>query len=412
MKNMRIAIVHDWLVTYGGAEHVLEEIIKLFPNADLFSLIDCIPDDERAFIGNKTVTTSFLQKFPNPRKFYRKYLPLMPLAVEQLDLSGYDLVISSSHAVAKGVLTYGDQIHISYFNGLMNYAWGLYHFYLKDANLEKGVKGLFAKLMLHRIRMWDVSTANRVDRYIANSAHMARNIRRIYGKPSTIIHPPVDTDNFTYNPHKEDYYLAVARLVPIKRVDLIAQAFSDMPDKNLIIIGDGPETSRIKSVSGSNVAFMGNCNKEVVSTYMAKAKALITASEEPFGIASVEAQACGTPVIAFGKGGALETIINNETGIFFYNQHADDIVDAINKFETSGLGLDPHTIRNNALQFSKESFRNKFMKFIEEAIADNLSTNRLVLRRQQEGTKRVPVASDIVNIPVDDRHIMELSTKE
>jgi glycosyltransferase involved in cell wall biosynthesis len=241
---------------------------------------------------------------------------------------------------------------------------------------------------------------------------MARNIRRIYGRASTVIHPPVDTDDFIFDPHKGDYYLAVARLVPIKRIDLIAQAFSKMPTRKLVIIGDGPEINRIKSVSGSNVEFLGNCNHKIVSTYMAKAKALITASVEPFGIASVEAQACGTPVVAFGEGGALETIINNETGIYFHRQHPDDIVEAINNLETSDHKLDPYAIRQNALRFSRKSFRSKFMNFVEESIADNLITNRLVLRRQQDGMKRVSVASNLGNMSVKDRFILEPSSKD
>jgi glycosyltransferase involved in cell wall biosynthesis len=388
--DMRVAVVHDWLVDYGGAERVLEEILTLFPDADLFTLIDCPPADRRAFIENRKITTSFLQKFPFPDKLYRKYLAFMPLAVEQFDLSEYDIVISSSHAVAKGVLTHGDQVHISYFNGLMNYAWGQYHFYLKDAGLDRGLKGLLAKLILHRIRLWDVAAANRVDRYIANSASMANDIKRIYGRTSTVIYPPVDTDSFTFEPEKGDYYLAVARLVPIKRIDLIARAFSMMPAKKLVIIGDGPEMDRIKAVSGDNVHFHGARRREVVAAHMAKARALITASTEPFGIASVEAQACGTPVIAYGKGGALETIINNETGLFFYRQRPEEIVKAVNRFESPDCDFDPRVIRNNALRFSRENFRKNFKAFVEKSIAGESRSGPMVLRR---GKERAPMSS-------------------
>jgi glycosyltransferase involved in cell wall biosynthesis len=355
--DMRVAVVHDWLVDYGGAERVLEEILTLFPDADLFTLIDCPPADRRAFIENRKITTSFLQKFPFPDKLYRKYLAFMPLAVEQFDLSEYDIVISSSHAVAKGVLTHGDQVHISYFNGLMNYAWGQYHFYLKDAGLDRGLKGLLAKLILHRIRLWDVAAANRVDRYIANSASMANDIKRIYGRTSTVIY---------------------------------ARAFSMMPAKKLVIIGDGPEMDRIKAVSGDNVHFHGARRREVVAAHMAKARALITASTEPFGIASVEAQACGTPVIAYGKGGALETIINNETGLFFYRQRPEEIVKAVNRFESPDCDFDPRVIRNNALRFSRENFRKNFKAFVEKSIAGESRSGPMVLRR---GKERAPMSS-------------------
>lgn len=398
LTNMRIAVVHDWLVTYGGAERVLEEILKLFPHADLFSLVDGLAEDEREFIGHRKVTTTFLQRFPNVARHYRKYLPFMPYAIEQLDLSDYDLVISSSHAVAKGVLTYGDQTHISYFNGIMNYAWGLYHFYLKDGGLTSGLKGLFAKLMLHRVRIWDACTANRVDHYIANSGHMARNIRRIYGKPSTIIHPPVDTEKFTFCDDKDDYYVAVARLVPIKRIDLIVEAFKQMPTKRLVVLGDGPEMDRIKALAGDNVELLGNSPQATVARYMANAKALITASVEPFGIASVEAQACGTPVIAFGRGGALETILENQTGVFFLRQQAEDIVDAVERFDRISGGFDPHAIREQALQFSKESFRRKFMAFVESALADEDRRNTLRLTRPPESSKWITARTNRLTV--------------
>lgn len=367
---MKTAIVHDWLITYGGAERVLEQMLKVFPEADLFALYDFIPEGQRDFIQNKPVTTSFLQRFPFARKKYRSYLPFMPLAVEQFDLSGYELVISSNHAVAKGVVTGQGQVHISYLNGVMAYAWDMYHYYLEHAKLLRGIRSSFARVALHYIRLWDVSSSNRVDYYVANSDYMAMKIRRIYNRESAIIYPPVNLQLHPLSPAARFHYVTVSRLVPIKKVDLIVAAFARMPEAQLFVIGDGPEMKRLRERASPNVGFIGYQAGEVVHEYMSGAKAYITASEEPFGISVVEAQACGTPVIAFGKGGVLETVIENRTGIFFREQTVAAIVDAVKRFEEREPQFDRNEIRANAERFSVERFQSEFRAFVEKAIRD------------------------------------------
>ena len=255
--DARVAIVHDWLTVYAGAEKVLEELIKLLPQADLFSLVDFLPPEQRDFIQHKPVTTTFIQRLPLARTKYRNYLPLMPLAIEQLDLSGYDLVLSNTHAIAKGVLTGPDQLHLSYCHSPMRYAWDLQAQYLKESGLEHGVKSALARYLLHRIRLWDYRTPNGVDAFVANSEFIARRIYKVYRRSSTVIYPPVDTDGFELRCDKEDFYLTASRMVPYKKLELIAQAFSEMPDKKLVIIGTGPDYDKVKAVAGPNVTLLG-----------------------------------------------------------------------------------------------------------------------------------------------------------
>ncbi|MBU2727550.1 glycosyltransferase family 4 protein, partial [Acidithiobacillus ferridurans] len=359
---MRIAIVHDWLVVYAGAERVLEQMLACYPEAELFSLVDFLPAGQRAFIRNKPVSTSFIQRLPKARKKYRAYLPLMPLAVEQFDLSAYDLVISSSHAVAKGVLTGPDQLHLCMCYSPIRYAWDLQHQYLREAGLERGIKGWMAKLILHYIRLWDVRTANGVDAFIAISHYIARRIRKAYGRDSTIIYPPVDVADFPLRTDKEDFYVTASRMVPYKKLDLIVEAFNAMPDKRLVVIGDGPDFAKIKAKAGPNVQLLGFAGPDVLRDHLQRARAFVFAAEEDFGIAPLEAQACGTPVIAFGKGGALETIIPlpevecaapsaAPTGVFFYEPSVAAIIAAVERFEGAGAAITPQACRENALRF-------------------------------------------------------------
>jgi glycosyltransferase involved in cell wall biosynthesis len=246
---VRVAIIHDWLVTYAGAERILEQIIKIFPDADLFSLVDFIPSDKREFLGNKIVNTSFIQKLPFAEKKYRHYLPLMPLAIEQFDLSDFDLIISCSHAIAKGVLTGPDQLHISCVCSPIRYAWDLQHQYLKESGLDKGLKGWLAKVILHKIRLWDYRTSNGVDYFIAISEFISRRIWKIYRREAKVIYPPVYVNDFLFSDNKEDFYLTASRMVPYKKIDLIIKAFAEMPDKKLVVIGDGPDFKKIQSKS-------------------------------------------------------------------------------------------------------------------------------------------------------------------
>ena len=369
----KIAIIHDWLVTYAGAEKVLEQLLMIYPNGDLFSLVDFIDEGKRDFILNKNVNTSFIQKFPFAQKKYRSYLPFMPLAIEQLDVSKYDLLISSSHAVAKGVITGPDQLHISYVHSPIRYAWDLQHQYLKEAGLERGMKGWIAKAILHYIRNWDYRTANGVDYFVANSKFIARRIWKVYRREADVIYPPVDVSAFTFHDKKEDFYLTASRMVPYKKIDLIVEAFSQMPDKKLVVIGDGPDFNKIKVKAGSNVELLGYQPFEVLRDYMQRAKAFVFAAEEDFGITPVEAQACGTPVIAYGKGGALETVrgygqTEKPTGLFFEEQTVKSLVDSIKLFENISDDIKYEDCRENALRFSPERFRKEFEDYVNSKL--------------------------------------------
>ena len=366
---MKVAIVHDWLVTYAGAERVLEQLINVFPDAGLYSLVDFLEPEKRGFIKNKPVHTSFIQNLPKAKKKYRNYLPLMPLAIEQFDFHDYDLVISSSHCVAKGVITGPDQKHICICYSPVRYAWDLQGQYLKESGLDKGLKGWIAKLILHYIRLWDMRTANGVDEFIAISKYIQRRIWKVYRRESEVIYPPVDIDAFTLCEEKEDFYMTASLMVPYKKMDLIVDAFSKMPDKKLIVIGDGPDFEKIKAKAGKNVKLMGYQPYEVLKEHMQKAKAFIFASEEDFGITPIEAQACGTPVIAFGKGGALETVIGldkeNSTGIFFKEQTIESICKAIDKFELQYGYYLPINCRKNAEKFNIERFVNAIDNYVK-----------------------------------------------
>jgi glycosyltransferase involved in cell wall biosynthesis len=362
---MKIAIIHDWLVTYAGAERVLEKIISVYPEADLFSMIDFLLPGQRGFILQKGVKTSFIQKLPLARTRYRQYIPLMPLAVEQFDMSGYDLVISSSHAVAKGVLTRFDQLHISYIHSPIRYAWDLQHVYLKQARLDRGIKGWIARWLLHRIRLWDLRTANGVDVFIANSRFVCGRIKKIYRRDAAVIYPPVDVAKFFFCADKDDYYLTASRMVPYKRMDVIVDAFSAMKTKRLVVIGDGPDFKKIKSKAGKNIELMGYQPTDVLAGYMQKAKAFVFAAEEDFGIIPVEAQACGTPVIAYGKGGVRETVLADKTGVLFDEQSVESVIGAVNEFEKAQDKFDYAAIRTNAERFGSERFKREFKEFVE-----------------------------------------------
>lgn len=366
---MKVAIVHDWLVTYAGAERVLEQMLKLFPDADLYSLIDFLPADQRDFIMHKQVHTSFIQKLPLAQSKYRTYLPFMPTAIESFDMRGYDLVISSSHCVAKGVITKPNQKHICMTYTPVRYAWDLEEQYLQESGLDKGPKGWLARQVLSYIRNWDFRTANRITDYIAISKYIQARIKKHYNRDSVVIYPPVDVDKFTLCEEKEDFYLTASRMVPYKKIDLIVEAFSAMPDKRLVVIGDGPDFAKIKAKAGNNVTLMGFQPFEVLKDYMQRAKAFIFAAEEDFGIAPVEAQACGTPVLAFGKGATLETIVgwgnDKPTGLFFKEQTATDITDAVCKFEQNEKQILPANCRLQAEKFSVNMFRKNFQEYLK-----------------------------------------------
>lgn len=363
---MRSAIVHDWLLSsVGGSEKVLQAIHGLFPSP-IYTLVK--GSLKGSYFEGLQIFSSFIQRLPKAEKKYQRYLPLFPLAIEHFDLSGYDLILSSSHCAAKGVLTSAEQVHICYCHTPMRYAWDLMHDYLKNAKLDRGLKGFFAKMMLHYLRLWDVQSAHRVDHFIANSEYVAKRIQKFYSRKSTVIYPPIDLNLFQTEEKKENYYLTASRLVSYKRVDLIVEAFSKMPDKRLVVIGDGPESEKIKAKAGKNVEFLGYQEDAVLKMHMRKAKGFLFAALEDFGIAPVEAMASGTPVIAFGKGGVKETVVDGETGSFYPEQSVPSLIAAIQTFET--LHLDPKKCRARAENFSLEQFETKFKAVVYQSLSE------------------------------------------
>lgn len=371
----RIAIVHDFLYCYGGAERVLEQMLNVFPDADLFSLFDFLPADQRGFIHGKPVCSSFIQRLPFARTKHRSYLPLMPLAVEQLDVSAYDVVISSSYVAAKGVITRPDQLHICYCHTPARFAWDLQHQYLSESGLKRGLRSMLARLVLHYVRSWDAQSANGVDVFATNSHFVARRVQKIYRRQSVPIYPPVDVNQFTLRADKDDFYLTASRLVPYKRIDLIVDAFNRLPGRRLVVIGDGPEMNKLRAKAGPNVTLMGYQPAAVLRDHMQRARAFVFAAEEDFGIVPVEAQACGTPVIAFGRGGVTETVVPGRTGLLFPHQTVGSLVEAVREFEAEP-DWNPRAIRQHAERFSAERFRAQFESLVEREWADFKSRRR------------------------------------
>ncbi|WP_438426178.1 glycosyltransferase [Aquimarina macrocephali] len=377
---MKVAIIHEWITVIAGSESCFKVFTEIYPEADIFVLVSDDKSIKKLGIDPSRVNNSFIQKLPKAKTKWKNYLPLFPFAVEQFDLSEYDLIISSSHAVAKGVITNANQTHICYIYSPIRYAWDLYHQYLKEANLTKGIKAFIAKSILHYIRNWDLGTSNRVDAFIPISKYIEKRVWRTYRRESyKVIYPPVDVDAFTLENKKEDFYLTASRIVPYKKIDLIVEAFSKIPDKKLVVIGDGPEFKKVKEKAGDNVSVLGYQDFEVLKDHMQRTKAFIFAAEEDFGIIPIEAQACGTPVLAYGKGGSLETVkgkfvdqqlTSDDTGVYFEDQTVESILSAINFLEDNYDVFEPEKIRNFALKFDKELFRKNieetFNKIIKE----------------------------------------------
>jgi glycosyltransferase involved in cell wall biosynthesis len=364
---MRVAIVHDWLYVFGGAERVLTSILKCFPDADIYTLFDVLDDANKAKIGYSKSNVSFMQRMPLIRKAHRLYLPLMAIAVEQFDLSSYDVVISSSASLSKGVITGPDQLHISYVHSPMRYAWDMQHEYLRQGKKDKGLSGIIARYVLHKMRLWDVRTAHGPDALVANSRYIARRIRKAYGRKAEVIYPPVRIPEQLSVP-KKNYFLAASRLVAYKNNHLIAEAFTKyLPNEQLVICGDGPELAKIKSMAGPNVSFTGFVSDAELAIKMAEAQAFIFAAEDDFGIVPVEAQSHGTPVIALGRGGACETVIaggDRPTGVFFPEAKATLIAAAVHKFRSNQTLYNPDNCRRNALYFSEDRFTRQFKEYV------------------------------------------------
>jgi len=350
-----------------GSEKCVESFTNIYPEAEVFTLIDFLEKADRdTILKGKNAHTSFIQNLPFAKSKRTFYLPLYPFAVEQFDLSSYNIIISSSHSVAKGALTRWDQLHVCYCHTPIRYAWDLYHQYLREANLTKGLKGMCAKYVLHKIRQWDSSTANRPDFFIANSHYIANRIKKTYNRDATVIYPPVDIHKFSLQPYKDNYYIAISRFVPYKRMDIVVEAFAKMPQHKLLVVGDGPDAKRIKSLATPNIELLGYLRTEELKNYLEKSKALIFPAEEDFGITVVEALACGTPVIALDRGGTAETVINNKNGFHFSSQTPEGIINAVTEFEKIKDTLNPEEIRNSSIAFSRKNFEQNIQAFITE----------------------------------------------
>lgn len=359
----KTAIAHEWLVNYAGSERCVESFTNIWKDAEVYTLVDFLNDEQRNIIlKGKKANTTFIQHLPLARKKHRYYLPLFPTAVESLNLAEYKLIISSNHAVSKGVKTQKNQLHICYCHSPMRYAWDQSDHYLT------GVKGFVAKAFMNYLKKWDLKSANNVNYFIANSNHISEKIKRIYNRDSTVIYPPVDVEKFDVAEKKDDYYLIASRFVPYKKVDLIVEAFNQMPDKKLIVIGSGPDKEKIKNIAGRNIEFLPHQPTLKLKEYMMKAKAFVFAAEEDFGIVIVEAMACGTPVIALNKGGTAESVINGKTGILFSEQSCDSIKTAIHEFEKRIDYFDVQFIRKHAENFSRINFEENIQRFVSNKL--------------------------------------------
>ena len=370
---MKVAIAHDWLVTLGGSELVLRELLRMFPGATVFTLIDKMPEPDRSFVGVGTAHTSFLDRLPGVASAYRRLLPFFPAAMSSLDLSGFDVVISNSHAIAKGVRTRSHQLHVCYCLSPMRYAWDLRGQYLEESGLSRGIRGYAANRLLDGLQRWDRANSARVDSFATLSRYIADRIARAYGRTATVIHPPVDVEYFdldrTRRPGSGDYYFTMSRFVPYKRIDLIARAFALLPDRRLVIAGTGPDVSKVRAAAGPNVELIGRVGRDEAKSLLGGARAFLFAAEEDFGIAPVEAQARGVPVIAFGRGGALETVRgltrDEPTGVFFEEQSETSIAEAVGQFELNAHRIHPTACRANAERFAEHVFRDEFSAFVD-----------------------------------------------
>ncbi len=356
-EGLKVAIVHYWLVNERGGEKVLAALCDLFPEADVYThVLD--GDKTFSFLRGRRVFTSFIQKLPWAVTWYQNYLPLMPLALEQLDLSGYDLVLSSESGPAKGVLTSAGTTHICYCHSPMRYLWDMYHGYLRSAGWLKKV---IMVPVFHYLRMWDRLSADRVDHFIANSENVARRIQKHYRREADVVHPPVDLEAFEPSENRQDYYLMVGELVGYKRADLVVRAFQHQ-DRRLVVVGDGEQMALLKRLAGPNVTLLGRCPAAELRRRYSECRALIFPGEEDFGIVPVEAMASGSPVIAFGRGGALETVREGVSGMFFHEQTEEAVRDALDRFEAVEELFQPEEVRLSVQHFSVERFKGEILE--------------------------------------------------
>ena len=370
LADPRIRYVHEWLTDWGGSEDVTRAMLRALPGEALHATIDFLSPQHRAKFGAVPIRTTFLQRLPFARTRFWNYLPLTPLAVETHDLRDAQVIVSSSHAFAKGVLTTAEQLHVSYVHSPMRYAWDLHHEYLADYGLDRGAKGLLARYVFHRLRQWDRQTANNVDLFLANSRHVQRRIWRAYRRVARVLYPPVAVSRFAFEPRKGDHYVTVSRLVSYKRIDLLLEAFRAMPQRKLVVIGDGPEMPRLRALCPPNVELLGYQPADVVQQHLGGARAFLFAAHEDFGISPLEAQACGTPVIAYGVGGAGETVrdLRSETrptGLLYDAQSAASLKAAVEAFDAASI--DPQDCRLWAEGFGEQVFEQRFREVMDLA---------------------------------------------
>lgn len=371
-KTNDIALVHEWLSTYAGSEKVSESIINILNNVQVFSTVDFLSTEERKnIIGSRKAKTTFIQNLPLARRHFRYYLPLFPLAIRTHNLKDYKVIVSSSHAFAHGVKTTNNQLHVSFCHTPMRYIWDMQELYLEANNMNSGLVSFASKIMAKILRKWDAHVSKNVDFYISNSHFTADRIKRCYGREAKVIYPPVEIEKFISTKDKEDFYVTASRFVCYKKVEVVVEAFTKMPDKKLIVIGDGNRKASIEKIATSNVTVLSHLEFNKFHEYMRKAKGFIFAGEEDFGITMVEAQACGTPVIAYNQGGAAEIVIDKETGLLFNQQTADSIKDAITSFEDNYNGQFPiDKIRKNAERFNQDRFNHEFLSFLNDCIRE------------------------------------------
>lgn len=367
---MKVAIVHDWLTTWAGAEKALAELLNCFPQAELFTTVNFLDQDTIPALQGKVIHTSFIQRMPLARTRYRQYLPLMPLAVEQFDLKGFDLILSSSHAVAKGVISDPNAVHICYCYSPMRYAWDMQHQYLREAGKEKGIISWLMRWQLHRLRQWDYLSAQRVDHFVAISSYIKRRIKTSYRRDADVIYPPVNVDKFRSDRPRENFYLTASRMVPYKRMDLVIKAFNAMPDKQLIVIGDGPDYNKLSALAGPNVTLLGYQADCVLIDHLERTQAFLFMAEEDFGILPVEAQAAGAPVIGYGVGGLAETILNNITGLWVEEQTSDALLKTVQQFEAhkrdDNIEFSPAVCRQSAERFATVNFTRAIQSLVKK----------------------------------------------
>jgi glycosyltransferase involved in cell wall biosynthesis len=365
---MRVALVHDWLTGMRGGERVLEALLGLWPDAEIFTLLH-VPGSVSPLIESRPIHASFVGRLPGAARRYRSFLPLFPAAIERFDLRGYDLVVSSSHCVAKGVRT-GGTPHVCYCHTPMRYVWDLYDDYFGPGRASLPVRLLMPPVAAW-LRRWDRRTASRVHTFIANSAHVRERIRRCYGRDAVVVHPPVDVERFRPAATREDFYLIVSALVPYKRVDLAIEAFNRL-GRPLVVAGTGPELERLRRIAGPNIRFVGWLPDDEIADLYARCRAFIFPGIEDFGITAVEAQAAGAPVIAFGAGGALETVIGSDgeradaTGVFFHEPTPQALAQAVERADRATF--DPAVLRRNAERFSLAAFQQGILDAVERLV--------------------------------------------